>query len=384
MKEYEVIVIGCGASGSIASIYASKNYNKILIIDKNSKPLKKLLVTGNGRCNLTNTNVKSDFYNQNIDPYLLKYPLSKTLDFFKSIGLETYFDEEGRVYPITNSAKSVVDVLYNAIEKNKIEISLDEEVIEIIKKDEKFLIRTNKNEYFSPKVVIATGGNLIDVISKFNIEIRKFCPSLVSLKTENTKNLSGTRISPVIVKAVNSLGQEKHEYGEILFKESGLSGICIFNVSTIFSRINEFKGKISIDLLPKLTSEDLFKLLIKRKKLDVKVNKFFEGLFINPIAYEILNKLKLNENKSSLELTDTELNSMVEIIKNFKFNVLDCYDNNQVFSGGVKLSELNENLEAKNIKGLFFCGEICDVDGECGGFNLQWAWTSGYIVGNNI
>ena len=385
MKEYDVIVIGCGASGSIASIFASKKYQKILIIDKNSKPLKKLLVTGNGRCNLTNINVNSGFYNQDIDSYLSKFPVSKTLNFFKSIGLETYFDEEGRVYPITNSAKSVVDVLYNAMNKNKIEVTLDEEVIDILQKDNKYLIKTTKNEYFSQKVIIASGGKtLIDIISKFNIKIRKCSPSLVSLKTESTKNLSGTRLSPVVVKAINSQDQEKQDCGEILFKDSGISGICIFNISTIFSRINEFKGSLCLDLLPNLSHEELYNLLIERKKLDVKVNKFFEGLFVNSIAYEILNKLKINENKSSLKLTDNELKSMIEIIKNFKFNVLDCYDNNQVFSGGVKLSELTENLEAKNTKGLYFCGEICDVDGECGGFNLQWAWTSGFIVGNNI
>ena len=385
MKEYDVIVIGCGASGSIASIFASKKYKKILIIDKNSKPLKKLLVTGNGRCNLTNINVNSVFYNQDIDSYLSKFPVSKTLNFFKSIGLETYFDEEGRVYPITNSAKSVVDVLYNAMNKNKIEVTLDEEVIDILQKDNKYLIKTTKNEYFSQKVIIASGGqSLFDIISKFKINMRKTSPSLVSLKTENTKNLSGIRLSPMVVKAINSQGQEKQECGEILFKDSGISGICIFNISTLFSRINDFKGSLCLDLLPNLSHEELYNLLIERKKLDVKVNKFFEGLFVNSIAYEILNKLKINENKSSLKLTDNELKSMIEIIKNFKFNVLDCYDNNQVFSGGVKLSELTENLEAKNTKGLYFCGEICDVDGECGGFNLQWAWTSGFIVGNNI
>ena len=258
-------------------------------------------------------------------------------------------------------------------------------LFDILQKDNKYLIKTTKNEYFSQKVIIASGGKtLIDIISKFNIKIRKCSPSLVSLKTESTKNLSGTRLSPVVVKAINSQGQEKQECGEILFKDSGISGICIFNISTIFSRINEFKGSLCLDLLPNLSHEELYNLLIERKKLDVKVNKFFEGLFVNSIAYEILNKLKINENKSSLKLTDNELKSMIEIIKNFKFNVLDCYDNNQVFSGGVKLSELTENLEAKNTKGLYFCGEICDVDGECGGFNLQWAWTSGFIVGNNI
>ena len=130
---------------------------------------------------------------------------------------------------------------------------------------------------------------------------------------------------------------------------------------------------------------DFLKNLLKeRKALNVKVSKFFEGLFVNPLAYHILTQLKLDEEKSCASLTGKEIDAMAKLIKNLSFNVKGNYDNNQVFSGGVKLSALDQNLQETNTPNLYFTGEICDVDGICGGYNLQWAWTSGKIVADAI
>ena len=172
--------------------------------------------------------------------------------------------------------------------------------------------------------------------------------------------------------------------GEVLFKENGLSGIVIFNLSSVFSRNGKFEGKIKIDLLPNTSHVDLFKKLKERKRLSVTTDKFFIGMFQNAISNEIFVQSKINTNKNCAKLTDEDINMLVKTIKSLSFDVIGCYENNQVMSGGVELSGLDENLMCKHIPNLYFCGEICDVDGVCGGYNLQWAWTSGYIVGRCV
>lgn len=384
MKYSDVIIIGGGASGSFCTLFASKN-QKITIIDNQNKIAKKILVTGNGRCNLTNKNISYENYNQNIQPYLNKFNANQTLDFFKSIGLETYFDEQGRVYPLSNSAKSVQEVLQNQIEKRNIDVKLETEVTNITKNEDNFILETTKGIFSCKKLVVATGGNsMLKTLKNLNINYKTFSPSLVSLKTKISKNLANVKLSNVKVTATNTFGQSKSDFGEVLFKESGLSGICIFNLSTIYSRVKNFKGLISIDLLPNLSYEEVYNLLFQRRQLKININRFFDGLFVREIAYEILNRIKIDENRSSMALSSNELHYFTKQIKNLQFDVVDCYQNNQVFSGGVNLEDLTLNLESKKNKNLFFCGEICDVDGICGGYNLQWAWTSGKIVGEAL
>ena len=385
MKNYNIIILGGGACGIITSIIASNKHNNIAIIDKCNKLAKKILVTGNGRCNLTNVNATSKHYNQNIDKYLNRFNVQDTLKFFSDLGLMTYNDEENRIYPISNSAKSVLDVLTNKVNSSNIDKYLEHEILNIERKNNKFIVETDKESFECEKLVVALGGNTSEHIAqKFNIKIKKFVPSLVSLKTNSTKLLNNTRVSNVKVTATNSQGNQMIEKGEVLFKDSGLSGICIFNLSTLFSRINNFNGKIEIDLLPDYETKVLTKILNERKKLNVKINQFFDGMFVSAIAYEILNRCKINENRLSSELSDKEIEQFVKIIKHLDFKVVGCYENNQVYSGGICLNELNDNLECKNIKGLYFGGEVCDIDGLCGGYNLQWAWTSGFIIGESL
>ena len=244
---------------------------------------------------------------------------------------------------------------------------------------------TLQEEFSCKKLVIATGGNSAkNLLDNLQIEYKNFVPSLVALKSSSVKDLNGVKISNVSVKAINSLGETKIENGEVLFKDGGLSGIVIFNMSSLFSRSNNFNGKIFIDLLPNLSLENLTVKLKTRKNLNVKLDKFFVGFFQNAIANEILKQAKINTNINSLKLTDDEITKLSKTIKNLQFIVDGCFDNNQIFSGGVDLKNLTENLTSKQISNLYFTGEVCNVDGECGGYNLQWAWTSGHIVGESL
>lgn len=296
----------------------------------------------------------------------------------------TYNDNEGRVYPLSNSAKSVIDVIGNAINKKNISTFLEHEIMSITYKGKKFYIETNKENFECEKLVVATGGNsLNEFLDLYKIKHREIHPSLCALKTTSTRNLENVRISDVEITLENG-SDKKIERGEILFKDSGISGISIFNLSTLLARKGDYSGKLIIDLLPFLSENELYDLLVARKNLNVKISNFFDGLFVNQIAYEILNRSKVDENRSSIKLSEKEIQSFVKIIKHLDFAIKGFYNNNQVYSGGVELDALTDDLECKNIENLYFCGEICDVDGECGGFNLQWAWTSGFIVGSKI
>lgn len=379
MKNYKVIILGGGASACMCAMVAKEK--NIAIIDNNTKLAKKVLVTGNGRCNLTNKNMTSSFFNVNIDKYLEKFNVKETLNFFNSIGLEYYADDEGRVYPLSNSAKSVQDIVIRELE-SKVDFFGDEKIESVKYKNNQYLIKTDKNEYITEKLVVATGGNTLSLIKDLNVKNKAFMSSLVALKTKSTKELSGIKLSNVKVTAVNSKRQTKTDVGEVLFKDSGLSGIVIFNLSTIFARAGEFNGEVIVDLLPNISVEKLNKIIENRKKLKVKTDKIFVGMFQNAVANEIFKQSKVDTNKMSTALTKAEIEKLSTTIKKLTFQVVDCYDNNQVFSGGVSLQELNSNLEHKKYKNLYFIGEICDVDGECGGYNLQWAWTSGKIVGD--
>jgi len=387
MNKYDIAILGAGASGCMSAAMCTYNGQKVILIDKVNQAGKKLLATGNGRCNITNLNLKTKHaYNQELKEYFDRFNDANAILFFRKIGLELSDDGQQRVYPRSNLAKSVIDAFNNLFAKNRnLTLQLDTEIISVEKNNNLFKIFTNKGEFISKKLVVALGGNKgMEILNHFNIPYQKFIPSLCALKTEKTKLLENTKISNVVIKATTKSGRTYKEKGEILFKDSGISGICIFNLSAMFAREGAFDGKLSIDLMPDYDDKFLTILLKERKSIDLPVSKFFEGLFANSIGWHLLNILKLDEKKSCLELTDNEISRMVELIKNLTFTVKGYYDNNQVYTGGVHLSCLDENLQSKQIPNLYFCGEICDVDGICGGFNLQWAWTSGYITAEGL
>lgn len=389
MKNFDIAILGNGASGCMCAMVAGDSKKSIALIDKNKTPAKKLMATGNGRCNLTNSNCVSSkkFFNQNIDNFLTRFSVSDTLTFFENLGLMHYSDNEGRVYPISNNAKSVVDVISNKLKKMKNISFFNENTVEKIEKEgEKFKIHLNDEIIFAEKVVIATGGNCTHLIENLGVNTRKASPSLCALKTEKKiKILNNIKISNVKVTAKSEKSKKEFsEIGEVLFKENGLSGIVVFNASTMFARENSFLGEISIDLMPSINLETLKELLSNRRTLDVKISNFFDGMFINNIGYYLLEQCHINEDRTSLKLTDEEITKLANTIKSLKFKIIDSLENNQVFSGGALIEGLTENLECKNCKNLFISGEACDIDGQCGGFNLQWAWTSGYTIGEYL
>lgn len=390
MQKYNVIIVGGGASGVMTALTCGEKIKRVAIIDSGSFVGKKLLSTGNGRCNLTNLNMNSSFYNQNIDLFLKKFDEKATIKYFNSIGLVTKFDECGRVYPFSNVARSVVEVIENKLNELEVSCLSGKKVINIEKTYDGFVVTTeqeNKTEKFlAKKIVLATGGTpLFDIAKNLGLGVSTLSPSLVALKTkESTKQLSGVRVSDVRIFSKHDklpLDSKKEEFGEILFKDNGLSGIAVLNLSTFFARNHSFSGKISIDFTPKIDEKELKNILLSRKNLK---GNILIGFLNDVVAREIFERLKLNFKVQNNLLTDKNICDIARLIKCLDLTVCEPYDNNQVYSGGVPLFELSENLESKTIPNLFVCGELCDVDGETGGYNLQWAWTSGHIVGENL
>ncbi len=382
MKKYDVVIIGCGASGAMCAL-TTKNKN-VAIIDANTVALKKILATGNGRCNLTNMSPSHKAYNQNIDKYLNKFGIQDTLVFFEQLGLEYYSDDEGRVYPLSNTAKSVQDVMSNALD-GKVDLYMQQTVKDVDYINNKFVVTTDNDKFECNKLVVSSGGNTFaNCLTKLGVKFKPFTPSLVGLKCDNIKDLNGVRVPYVKVTATTLDGDSQVYYGEILFRDNGLSGIVIFNISTLFARNSVFSGNITIDLVPNIYKVDLVSKLQNRKKLNCELSKLFVGMFHNAVANEIFKQAKINTNKQSNKLTNNEIDKLAYVIKNLNYKVTGCLDNSQVHSGGVLLTELDDNLMCKTIPNLYFTGEVCDVDGVCGGYNLQWAWTSGHIVGEQL
>lgn len=376
----KIAIIGAGASGLVAGLCASKN-NDVTIYCADEKIGKKILVTGNGRCNLTNTQGFDTAYNQDVSKFFEKISNLDIIKFFNNLGLEIYVDEEGRVYPLSNSAQSVVEVLTNALAKDNVNIKFEK--VEDIKIDNRFNVITNLSNEEYDKVIIATGSENV-LLDKMKIKYKPFSPSLVALKTkENTKELSGLRLTNV--KVTLDVDNKKYtEFGEVLFKDKGLSGICIFNISAYLARKNNFNAKIYIDLLPKFTYENVVIMLTNRLKLNFKnISEFMTGLFNKKINKYLLKNLNLDEQKNIKELNSNIIEKIAKIIKNLPFNVVGYYENYQVKSGGVRLCDLTENCEYKEIKNLYFIGEIVDVDGLCGGYNLSWAFVSAMLAGED-
>lgn len=385
MNFFDVAIVGGGASGSVLAIMLASGGKKVCIFDAQDFVSKKLLVTGNGRCNITNNNTKSAFFNQNIDVFLQKFDQNATKNFFNSLGVEIYADAEGRCYPVSNTAKSVVFALQNKLKKLGVTIFNNTTVADICF-DTQYQIKSGNTTVFAKDVAVCSGAcqSTFDMLKNFNIQTKAQNPSLVALKTkQSTKRLDGTKLSnvSVVAKCGNTT---KQQFGEVLFKQNGLSGICIFNLSTIFARTGSFDGKIIIDIFPNFDEQKLCKVLQRNSKIFDSAIDMLLPLLNKEVALEVLRQAEVVQDNACKNLSVKALQKIAHTIKSLSFDVAGAYDNNQVVSGGVILSSLTKGLESKNHKGLHFAGEVCDVDAECGGYNLQWAFCSAYAVANNI
>lgn len=404
---YDVIIIGAGASGLVAAIAAAGKGRSVLVLEKNSKAGKKILATGNGKCNFTNLYQAPECYRSNNSGFATKvlsgFNLDKTLKFFERLGIYPK-ERNGYVYPFSEQAASVVSVLLMECERLHVKIICNEKVKAVRQPD--FTVITENTEgketiYHGKKLIIAAGGCASPklgsdgsgyILAKsFGHTIIKPLPALVSLKSPDKflKTVSGVRLQARVTAYAGSkiLSQEE---GEIIFTDYGISGICVMQLSRFVAKALD-RGEnvfLSLDFFREHTDEELNNLLSARcsNHPERTLEQMMTGLFNNKLNYIILKEAGLDPELACKKATKAGIVKLVSQIKNFRIRINDTnsFEFAQVTAGGVSTDEINPaTMESRKKKNLYFAGEIVDVDGTCGGYNLQWAWSSGYLAGTS-
>ena len=399
----EIAVIGGGASGLMAAITAKKSGKEVIILERKDRILKKVLITGNGRCNITNVNANiSNYFGKNIssvENILNRFTPQDTMDFFNELGIVCNEENRGKVYPLSGQASSVVDALRFEAEKLGIKIETEFYVRKIVNDGFKFKIYSeDKKKIEAGRVILAAGGQSypelgsngsgFELAKELGHSVTKLSPSIVQLKTEKyqVKGLQGIK-TDVAVTAYEDNKKICTYDGELLFTDYGISGNVVFNISFVMPLYKNVE--FEIDFMEKFDYNELYEMLKERKRIlsHLTMENYFNGM-INKKLGQFLSKVSGIEklSKPVKDLNDSDIRKLCTVLKKYRVKILETtgFKNAQVTAGGVSLDEVNiETLESKIVKGLYFSGEVLDVYGECGGFNLQWAWASGHIAGEN-
>lgn len=408
MNQKILSVVGGGASGLAAAIEAAriskaeKKNIKITVYERLPKVGKKILATGNGRCNIMNTSVSKNNYHG--DPKLLKsifeqFNVEDNMEFFRSMGIYLAEEADGRLYPLSFQASSVLDALRFEAENFGIEIKCDTKIEKIKRNNNSFILNEN---IYSDAVIIAGGGksasvqgsdgSCFDLLSSLGIKIRPTFPSLTGIVLKNkNKALKGVRAAGEIYIVENGTVVASSE-GELQYTDYGISGIPAMEVSRAVSEHFALhrKGKIimAVNSLPDFTPEEIFDYIITRKKQNPNLlcEDLLSGVMPKKLGMAKLSSASISCTARLSTLTKNNIAYLTEIINSEIFEISGAlgFDNSQVTAGGADTKLFNQTtLEAKNINGLFACGEVLDVDAVCGGFNLSWAWSSGRCAGTN-
>lgn len=374
---FKIAVVGAGPAGCMVACNLNKDF-EITLFDKNS-PLKTLLPTGGGKCNLAHAEYDFKELAKNYprgEKFLYsvfsKFATSETLDFFEKVGVKTYTREDKRIFPVSNSSQDVRNKILNQLHHCKFR---KEEVLSIKKIKNGFELKTNKAQYFFDFVIISTGGkSSYKIIENLGHTVIAPRPALVGLKTNPCfKNLQG-----VSIKNCKIISDKKEYYGDILFTNDGITGPAIFELSSINARKN-LPYKISIDFINKdLNLQELF---------DKNPHKNLGNLLSEYLPKSVINELfktNLSQKCHTIRANTKEL--VYKILTNYEINITGTrQDGETVTCGGISLNEINsKTMQSKIIDNLFICGEVLDIDGLCGGFNLQYCWSSGYITATSI
>lgn len=380
---FDVIIIGGGAAGLFCAIEAGKRGRKTLVIEHNSQIGRKILISGGGRCNFTNKEVSANnFISQNphfCKSALAQYSSQDFIELIKKHKIQFYEKKLGQLF-CRESSRQIVEMLLTECEKAKVEIRLNCSVKNVAK-DERFSVETNQGVFESESLVIATGGLSFPKIGatdfgykiarQFGLKIVETRPSLVPLifAKENFGKLAGISIDSIVKSG-------KREFREnILFTHRGLSGPAILQISNYWQK----EKPLSIDLLP---NENALELLENNQTSKQNLDNFLSKFLPNRFA-----EIFVKNNKPLNQISKKELASIAESLNNWQvlFNETEGYHKAEVTLGGVSTNELSsQTMESKKVKGLYFIGEVMDVTGWLGGYNFQWAWSSGFVCGQNV
>ena len=403
------IIIGGGASGLMAAITAAENGAAVTILEHMPRVGKKILSTGNGKCNLTNLHMTEDCFRCSEHGFpmhvIRRFTEKDTLAFFRRLGVLT-MDRNGYVYPYSGQAQTILDALRDKADSLGVK-TVCECKIQDVKKNSRgrFVVIAENGKFEGDFVILATGsmaaattgsdGSGYQLAKTLGHKIKKPLPALVQLKCDGDffKSISGVRTEVKIeLYTIGKKGDlEKflaEDTGELQLTDYGISGIPVFQVSRYAAEALDKKKRVAalIDYLPSYGDEELFSLLREQRKnlADRTAEMFLNGLFHKKLAALFLKAVRIRPDALAGKITDQKLEELCQVIKESVYEVTatNPFEKAQVCMGGVDTKEIDaETMESRIVEGLYFAGEILDVDGICGGYNLQWAWSSGYLAG---
>lgn len=395
-----VLIVGGGASGMAASITAAEHGAETVLLERQSRLGRKLLAAGNGRCNLSNVHADGAVYHGE-DPFfcrpaLQRFGTSDTLNWFRKMGLLTITEPSGRVYPWSDQANSVLDVLRFTVERRGVRVVTGCEVKKVWVRREGYLLKTTAGDFAGDRLIIAAGGAAGGRLGGTDLGYRlleslghhktPLYPALVQLTVEGgaTRALKGVRAQAALEVRRGSTVMVRGA-GEVQFTETGVSGPAVFDVSRAVSS-GGTGLLLRLDLLPHLEREALFALLRTRRSAlpDLTADDLLTGMLHNRLGRVMVKNAGISGGAPVGTLDDETLARVAETVKAFTLtlNGTQGFDSAQVTAGGMTVAEFEaRTLESRIHPGLYACGEVLDVDGDCGGFNLQWAWSSGRLAG---
>ena len=406
MKNIDVAIIGAGPAGIMASLFAAKNGARVLLIEKNEIIGRKILATGNGRCNLSNKNIETVRYhgsNPNfVDAIFSQFDYEQTIAFFESIGVFLKEEDHGRIFPRTNQATTIVQALEHELIENNIQIMTNANVKSISNKTSWKIDLENHSSYLAEKIILTTGGKAAHQFGSsgdglfwaknMGHTVRPLYAALVPVETTETwpTKIQGLKVESRL-KAFNKNQLLSENFGDLLFTHYGLSGPAIMGISgEIAPAVSEKPNyvRLEIDFIPEIDNEHLkrkINLLLQNNGAKSIINNL-RGMVPQGLIEVILDNVSIAKEKKSAEISQKEIENIISALKSADLHIkkLRPLKEAQVTKGGISLDEINNcTLESNIINNIYFAGEILDIDGDSGGFNLQWAWSSGYVAGTN-
>lgn len=412
----KVIVIGGGPAGMMSAIKSSEQGNEVILIEKNNVLGKKLAITGKGRCNITSSLSIDEFIKNTPGNGRFLYSVFNSftnldiINFIEKQGIKTKVERGNRIFPVTDNAKDVVNCFVKKIKEQKIKVILNTEVTEILKNNENVAIgiKTKNETIKGDKIILATGGKSYPltgstgdgykIAKKLGHTVTELKPSLVPLTTyeeELHKNLQGLSLKNVEIKMIDiSKNKEIYkDFGEMLFTHFGVSGPIILSASSHLVRYKNITEllknrqiKILIDFKPALTPEKLNQRILR--DFEEQKNKSFKNsldmLLPQKLIPEIIIRSEIDPEEKVNSITKEQREKLVNLLKRFEITIKDFrpIEDAIITAGGINIKEINpKTMESKIIKNLYFAGEIIDVDAYTGGFNLQIAYSTGYVAG---
>ncbi len=400
----DIAVIGGGASGITSAISAKEACPEatVAIIEKLQRTGKKIIATGNGKCNLSNKNLSDYNFHGSLNAMKIISKMPDFTQFFTDyLGVMCVSGSESReggIYPRSNSANTILNAMRMKLAELGIEEHCNCEITEISPINSGFFLKSKDEEIRCKRLIIATGGyaapsfgtdgGVMRLLKNIGYKTAKICPAVAPLKVspDKLKGLKGVRVKGEI-SAISNGRVLRTERGEMQFNENNISGICVFNLAYLFS---EYEGKLNLkaDILPDMTFNELKDYLdtIKINRGNQPIEELLTGIFVKNLAvYIVKNSIERPLTDKISTLNPKEISTVINRIKSLEFEVCGCspWQNAQSTMGGIHGSQVDENLQSRLHKGMYLCGEILDVAGDCGGYNLQWAWSSGMLAGGS-